>query len=309
MDRLQAMRVFARVVDEGGFAAAARALDMSPPVVTRVVADLEQHLNTRLLHRTTRKVTLTEAGDTYLSRVRGILLDIEEAEAAAAANTRALQGTIRIAASPALATYFLAPLIPRWRERHPQLVLDISTDQIAPSRVDSFDLSLLVVPEDFDGNIVARKLFDGEAIVVASPGYLLRRGSPRAPADLEAHDFLRDSGNLTRGARKLRLKPVSGSGEAHELSLPVVLQSTSTDVLLRAVLDGTGIAVIPRLLAQRFLDTGALVHVLPQWILSRYTIYAALPTQRMLPARTRALLDFLTEQTPQALLANGPYAS
>ncbi len=307
MDRLQAMKVFARVVDEGGFAAAARALDMSPPVVTRVVADLEQHLNTRLLNRTTRKVALTEAGDAYLSRVRGILLDVEEAEAATAASTRALQGTIHVAAPPALATYFLAPLIPRWRELHPKLVLDISTDHLIASRVESYDVSLLVVPEGFDGNIVARKLFDGEAIVVASPGYLLRRGAPSAPADLEQHDFLRDTGNITRGMRKLRLKPVSGDGEACELSLPVVLQSTSTDVLLRAVLDGTGIAVVPRLLAQRFLDSGALIHVLPEWILSRYTIYAALPTQRMLPARTRAFLDFLTEQTPSALSGNGAH--
>ena len=91
MDRLQAMRVFARVADEGGFAAAARALDMSPPVVTRVVAELEQHLNTRLLHRTTRKVAVTEAGDAYLQRVRSILSDIDDAEAAATASTRDLQ--------------------------------------------------------------------------------------------------------------------------------------------------------------------------------------------------------------------------
>lgn len=307
MDRLQAMKVFARVVDEGGFAAAARALDMSPPVVTRMVADLELHLNTRLLNRTTRKVALTEAGDAYLSRVRGILLDIDEAEAATAASASALQGTIHVAAPPTLATYFLAPLIPRWRARHPKLVLHISTDHLIESAVDSFDVSFLIVPEDFDGNIVARKLFDGEAIVVASPDYLLKNGVPHAPADLEQHDFLRQSGNVTGRVRSLRLKPVSDGGEAHELNLRVVLQSTSTDVLVRSVLDGTGIAVIPRLLAQRFLDSGALTHVLPEWILSRYTVYAALPTQRMLPARTREFLDFLTEQTPEALAGSSTY--
>ena len=303
MDRLQAMRVFARVADEGGFAAAARALDMSPPVVTRVVAELEQHLNTRLLHRTTRKVAVTEAGDAYLQRVRSILSDIDDAEAAATASTRDLQGTVHVLAPAAIATYFLAPLIPRWRERHPRLVLDLTTDNVAAGRVDEFDVTFLVVPDDFDGNVVARKLFQGEAIVVASPGYLLRRGAPKQPQDLESHDFLRDTGNGRRGARKLCLKPLSGEGESHELSLPVVLQSTSTDVLLRAVLDGTGVAVIPRLLAQRHLSAGALVHVLPDWILSRYTIYAALPTQRMLPARTRAFLDFVSEQTPEALAA------
>jgi DNA-binding transcriptional LysR family regulator len=305
MDRLQAMTVFARVVDEGGFAAAARALDMSPPVVTRVVADLERHLNTRLLHRTTRKVALTDAGEAYLRRVRSILYEVEDAEASATASTRDLRGTVHVLAPPALATYFLAPLIPRWRERHPGLVLDLATDNFVAARVDEFDVTFLIVPEGFDGNVVARTLFQGEAIVVASPGYLLRRGSPQSPGDLEAHDFLRDTGAAARagGLRKLRLQPVSGGEPAVEAALQIVLQSPSTDVLLRAVLDGTGVAVIPRLLANRYLATGALVHVLPQWILSRYTVYAALPTQRMLPARTRVFLDFISEQAAEAVAA------
>lgn len=304
MDRLQAMTVFARVVDEGGFAAAARALDMSPPVVTRVVADLERHLHTRLLNRTTRKVALTDAGEAYLGRVRTILQEVDAAEAAAAASTRDLQGMVHVLAPPALATYYLAPLIPRWRERHPRLTLDIATDNFVSGRVDEFDVTFLVVADDFDGNVVARKLFEGEAIVVASPEYLSRRGTPYQPEALEQHDFLRDSGLAARGStRKLCLKPASGVGPAHELTPPIVLQSTSTDVLLRAVLDGAGIAVVPRLLAQRFLAAGALVHVLPEWILSRYTVYAALPSQRMLPARTRAFLDFVSEQAPQVVAA------
>ena len=111
MDRLQAMKIFERVVEEGGFAAAARAMDMSPPVVTRMVAELEQHLGTRLLQRTTRKLALTDAGDAYLQRVRTILHEIDDAEAAAAANTRDLRGTIRIVAAPVLATNFLAPMV------------------------------------------------------------------------------------------------------------------------------------------------------------------------------------------------------
>ena len=100
------MRVFQTVVDEGGFAAAARLLELSPPVVTRLVADLEQHLGTRLLQRTTRKLALTEAGDAYLARVRAILHEIEDAEAAAAASTRDLRGTVRVVAQPVVATNF-----------------------------------------------------------------------------------------------------------------------------------------------------------------------------------------------------------
>ena len=169
MDRLQAMRVFARVVDEGGFAAAARALDMSPPVVTRMVADLERHLGTRLLQRTTRKVALTDAGQAYLERVRAILFDIEDAEAHAAASTRELRGSLHVLAPPVLATYFLAPLVAPWRARYPRLLLDIATDNYVAARVDEFDVTFMVVPEDYDGNIVARNLFQGEAVVVASP--------------------------------------------------------------------------------------------------------------------------------------------
>lgn len=303
MDRLQAMKVFARVVDEGGFAAAARAMDMSPPVVTRMVAELEQHLNTRLLQRTTRKVALTAAGQAYLLRVRAILYEIEDAEAAAAASTRDLQGTVHVLAPPVLATYFLAPLMAPWRTRHPRLLLDIATDNYVSTRVEAFDLTLMVVPEDYDGNIVARTLLHGEAIVVAAPGYLQRMGVPQQPEDLVRHQYLRDNGQLagTQTARRLRLKSVQGDARAQEVDMPVALQSVSTDLLLRAALDGLGVAVMARLLVAPYLASGALVHVLPAWMHSRYTVYAALPTRRLMPARTKAFLDFVIEQTPQAV--------
>ena len=127
MDRLQAMKIFERVVEEGGFAAAARAMDMSPPVVTRMVAELEQHLGTRLLQRTTRKLALTDAGESYLQRVRAILHEIDDAEAAA--STRDLRGTIRIVAAPVLATNFLAPW---WRCGMPTIPSSCSTSAWTP---------------------------------------------------------------------------------------------------------------------------------------------------------------------------------
>lgn len=304
MDRLQAMKVFDRVVDEGGFAAAARALDMSPPVVTRMVAELEQHLGTRLLQRTTRKVALTDAGEVYLQRVRSILGEIDDAEAEAVASTRDLRGTIRIVAPPVLTTHFLAPLAALWHARYPRLMLDISVDALALRRIDEFDVALMVAGEDFDANIVARALLHGEAIVVASPEYLARKGVPRDPADLLQHEYLRDTGAPTRaemgGGRKLRLHPAVGDGDWQEVDAPAVLQSDSSGVLLRAALDGAGLAVTSRLLVQEHLVHGELVHVLPDWIVSRYTVYAALPSGRMLPARTKVFLDFLSEQAPQA---------
>jgi DNA-binding transcriptional LysR family regulator len=305
MDRLQAMKVFERVVEEGGFAAAARAMDMSPPVVTRMVAELEQHLGTRLLQRTTRKLALTDAGDAYLQRVRTILHEIDDAEAAAAANTRDLRGTIRVVAAPVLATNFLAPMVAMWHAEHPKLVLDISIDAFASARVDEFDVTIMVAGEDFDANIVARPLLQGEAIVVASPDYLERRGIPREPQDLVFHDHLRDSGMAARSqagpGRKLRLQPLSGNLPVQEVDMPVVMQSVSTELLLRAAVDGAGVAVTSRLLAEEHLARGELVHLLPGWIFSRYTIYAALPSGRMLPARTKVFLDFLSKHVSLAV--------
>lgn len=303
MDRLQAMKVFARVVDEGGFAAAARAMDMSPPVVTRMVAELEQHLGTRLLQRTTRKLALTDAGEAYLLRVRSILHEIEDAEAAAAASTRDLRGTVHVLVPPVLATYFLAPLVPQWRARYPRLLLDVATDNFASSRVDGFDVTLMVLPEGVDSNIVARTLFQGEAIVVASPAYLARMGMPATPADLVAHQYLRDNGMAARAqtGRKLCLRHLRGEAPDAEVDMPVALQSVSTDLLLRAALDGVGVAVMARLLVQPHLASGALVHVLPDWMYARYTVYAALPSRRLLPARAKVFLDFVTEQVPQAV--------
>ncbi|CAN7652298.1 LysR family transcriptional regulator [Acidovorax sp. LjRoot38] len=305
MDRLQAMKIFERVVEEGGFAAAARAMDMSPPVVTRMVAELEQHLGTRLLQRTTRKLALTDAGDAYLQRVRTILHEIDDAEAAAAANTRDLRGTIRIVAAPVLATNFLAPMVALWHAEFPKLLLDIDLDAYASARVDEYDVTIMVAGEDFDANIVARPLLKGEAIVVASPDYLERKGIPREPQDLLQHDYLRDSGMAARAqlgpARKLRLQSLNGSMPAQEVDVPAVLQSVSTELLLRAAVDGAGVAVTSRLLAEEHLARGELVHILPAWIFSRYTIYAALPSGRMLPARTKVFLDFLSEQVPLAV--------
>ena len=303
MDRLQAMKVFERVVEEGGFAAAARAMDMSPPVVTRMVAELEQHLGTRLLQRTTRKLALTDAGESYLQRVRAILHEIDDAEAAA--STRDLRGTIRIVAAPVLATNFLAPMMAAWHAHYPKLMLDVSMDAYAAGRVDEFDVTIMVAGEDFDANIVARPLVQGEAIVVASPEYLERRGIPREPQDLIHHDYLRDSSAPVRlqsgPGRKLRLQSLRADVPDEEVDAPAVLQSVSTELLMRAAVDGAGVAVTSRLLAEEHLARGELVHILPGWIFSRYTIYAALPSGRMLPARTRVFLDFLTEHVPRAM--------
>jgi len=294
------MRVFERVVDEGGFAAAARALDMSPAAVTRLVGDLEKHLGARLMHRTTRKLALTDAGEVYLLRVRGILHEIDDAEAAVGSSMQELQGTVHILASPLLATYFLAPHIAKWRERYPKVALEISVDPFPQSRVDEFDVTFMAVDEGYDASVVARPLARTEWILCAAPAYLKRAGTPLKPQDLARHEYLKFPWQQGGGSsnRRLRLGPLQGEGEAVEVDMPVVLQSVSFDVLYRAALNGAGIAVLSRLLVAPHLASGELVHLLPDWMFGRSTIYAAVPSRKLIPARTRAFLAFVSELSP-----------
>lgn len=295
------MRVFQRVADEGGFASAARALEMSPAVVTRLISDLEQHLGTRLMQRTTRKLALTEAGEAYLVRVRNILNEVEDAEAAASASTRELQGTIHILATPVLASYFLAPRIAQWRRSFPKVDLDLMIDPFPQHRVEEFDVTFMVVEEGYDASVVARPLATTDWIVCAAPDYLQRAGTPQTPEDLRQHSYLKFPWQHGGGqsGRRMRLRPVQGSGDAVDVDMPVVLQSDSFDVLYRATLDGAGVAVLSKVLVAPHLASGSLVHLLPEWLFGRYTIYAALPTRKLMPARTRAFLEFLGQITAE----------
>ena len=185
------MRVFQKVIDEGGFAAAARVLDMAPAGVTRLVTDLEQHLGTRLIQRTTRKLALTEAGQAYLMRVRGILSEVDDAEAAASQDASELQGVVNIVAPPLFANYFLAPQITHWLARHPKVAIHLHADPFPQTRVEEFDVAFMVVNEGFDANIVARPLAQTEYVICASPAYLKRMGTPKLPEDLSQHHYLR----------------------------------------------------------------------------------------------------------------------
>ena len=293
MDRLQSMRVFQRVADEGSFAAAARALDLSPAAVTRLVGDLESHLGTRLLQRTTRRIALTEAGDQYLGRLRAILDDLDEAEDTARADTRELRGVVRIVGTPVLASYFIAPRVAAWTRRYPRVVLDITADAAPQDRVEEFDVAFLIENEGFDANLVARPLLHGDWVLCAAPAYLARAGTPRLPQDLREHHFLRHL--RPHAGRRLRLLRADGAGAAVEVDPQVTLQTQHSDVLHRAALDGAGVTLLSRLLTAPHIESGQLVRVLPEWIGGRYTLYVAMPARQMVPARTRAFLEFLRE--------------
>lgn len=296
MDRLQSMRVFQQVVSEGSFAAAARTLDMSPAVVTRLVADLEEHLGTRLLHRSTRRLALSEAGEVYVARVRSILQDIDEAHALASSHTQELAGELHVLATPVIATHVLAPLVAGFRVRYPKIVLDVHVELFKDPSFEEFDVTLFATTDEFDGNVVARKIATTDGILVATPGYLARMGTPQTPQDLLHHQCLRNNAGTLR-MRTWRLHHASQPGMHEDVDVPVVLWSNHVETLIGAALDDAGITSATTELVAPLLASGDLVRVLSPWILGHLVLYAALPSRKFMPQRTRVFLDYLSEQT------------
>ena len=290
------MRVFQQVADAGSFAGAARALDMSPAVVTRLVVDLEEHLGARLMQRTTRRLALTEAGQGYLGRVRHILQDIDDADALANAHTEEMQGVLRIQAPPVLAVHILAPLVAGFRALYPGILLDIDVDAPERPAVEDHDITLMGADANFDGNVIARPVITSHGVLVASVAYAARYGTPAQPSDLANHLCLRLK---LAGQRPTlwRLLHLRDAERALEVAVQPVLWVNHTDTLLRATHDGAGICAAPLELVAPHLSSGELVQVLPDWVTGHFTLYAAMPSRRFVPRRTRVFLDYLTEQT------------
>lgn len=190
MDQLKAMRVLAKVIDEGGFARAARALDMAPPVVMRMLAELENHLGARLLNRTTRGIALTETGAQYLERVRHILLGVDEAQALASQSTKLPRGHLRLLCSPAVAVHQLAKHLPRFQAQFPQVTLEIDSPGPVDTLDDGYDITIFASRAAPAGEFVARRLARTEVVGCAAPEYLDRRGRPVHPSDLQQHAAL-----------------------------------------------------------------------------------------------------------------------
>lgn len=289
MDRLASMQAFAKVVDEGGFAAAARALDVSASAVTRLVADLERHLGARLIQRSTRRVALTSTGQGYLERVRRILGAVQEAEAVVSSMVREPEGRVRVALPGAWAARVVARPLHRLRERHPRVMVELAVSDSASALDDGFDVALVLAGLDLpDSNAVARRLARCETVLCASPDYLALRGTPHAPADLLAHECLFE--------RRLQLStgtPGTGVHATVTLEGNAMLDARQPDTVYAAATAGLGIVALPQLVVHEALSQGRLVRVLPQWQAAASALYAVVGQRRYLPASSRAVLDHL----------------
>jgi DNA-binding transcriptional LysR family regulator len=298
MDRLHSMRVFARVIDEGSFAAAARALEVSAAVVTRLVADLEAHLGVRLIHRSTRRLALTDTGAAYLERVRAILSDVEEADALAVASVSEPKGHLRVLVPSAFAVHQLAKHLPRFREQCPLVTVALTAGTgLLEAADEAFDVSILVTGDGLpDGDFVARHLAASEVVACAAPTYLDRCGRPDHPEDLRRHQCL--VATMPSASRLWRFEHGTvphPASDVVEIEPHAALTANHGGALYAAGLAGLGVVCLPSYLVEDALVRHELERVLPEWRISSLEVFAAMPTRKYVPARTRAFMDFLVD--------------
>jgi DNA-binding transcriptional LysR family regulator len=290
MDRMTSMATFVKVVESGGFSAAARALGISPSMVTTHVRALEERLAVRLLNRSTRKVSLTEAGHAYYERCLQILTDVEEAERIAEALQSTPRGTLRLNTSVAIPP-FLAPVIAEFASLYPEVSVNLAmTDRMVDLVEEGFDLAVrnMSVP---DSSLMARCVATYRFVVCGSPGYLAARGVPREPADLVHHNCLIYSHSAWGNEWHF-------AGPAGEQSVAVVgnLQANSDNALRLAAVHGQGLALAPSFLLIDEIRSGRLVPVLTEFLQTDHAVNAIYPHRRHLSAKVRSFIDLLARR-------------
>lgn len=290
MDRLIAIRVFAEVARLGSFTAAAKRLEMSRTMATRHIAALEHWLDNRLLQRTTRRVTLTDAGEQFLRRSLQMLELIEQAEEESARDGKDLRGLLRMTSSISFGHAHLAAAIAAFLARHPKLKIDLDVRESALNLIDArIDLAIRITAEP-DPGLIARPLARCESVLVAAPDYLAAHGVPKHPEALKAH---RGLGYANFGKSTWRM---TRKGECCEIGITNRFTANEATAILSAAIAGAGIALQPTYLVNPILARGELVRVLPQWQAPDLTIYAMYTSRRHLSPAVRALLDFLIER-------------
>lgn len=284
------MRVFCEVAASGSFSATADKLDMSRAMVTRYVSELEAWLQARLLQRTTRSVTLTDAGEQCLRRSQQMLALMDDMEEETSSDDAELRGQLRLTCSMSFAFSHLAKAISRFLSQHPRLKIDLHVGDGALNLVEArIDLAIRISSEP-DPLLIARPLAACESVLVASPAYLRKMGTPQRPEDLLAHRCL---SHANFGRNTWRFKR---GDEQVAVDINSHFSANDATVLLQAALADGGISMQPTYLMADHLQTDALQTVLPGWQLPSMCIYALFPSRRHLSPAVRALLDFLVAE-------------
>jgi len=290
MDRLTATRVFVEVVERGSQTAAADALEMSRAMVSRYLGELETWVGARLLHRTTRKLSLTGAGEQLLGQCREMLAMAEAMQSVSRTDEAAPRGTLRIACSQSLAQAWLVHALDDFTRLYPQVSIDLLVGSQAVNLVEArIDLALRITNQ-LDPNLIARQLAVCRSVVCATPAYLARHGTPHRPEELAQHNCL----SYAYFGRSIW--EFSRADEPHAVAVSGNLSANESMVLLEAVLADIGISLQPRYSVGAHLRSGALVQLLPDYEPQQLGIHALYGTRRQMPPALRALLDFLIER-------------
>jgi len=293
MDRLLAMQVFATVAECGSFTAAAERLDLSRAMATRHVESLEQWLGARLLHRTTRRVSLTEAGAQCLRYSQQMLALADEVQGEMRAGDSQLRGLLRVTCSMSFGHAQMAPAIAQFMRLHPHLKIDLLVDDGALDLVQQrIDLAIRI-SADPGAALIGRPLAVCESVLVASPAYLDAAGRPQTPAQLQAHRCL---GHMRVGRNVWQLARRDDESDEQQIAVTTWFNANEATVLAAAAVEGAGIAFQPTYLVQPMLQAGQLELVLPDWRPQPLTVHALYSSRRHLPVAVRALLDFLVQR-------------
>jgi DNA-binding transcriptional LysR family regulator len=298
VDRLQAITAFVTVVEAGSFARAAERLDASVSAVSRHVAELEAHLDARLLNRTTRRLSLTEAGAAFHERCVQLLADLEEAEQGASQGGATPRGTLKLTCPITYGVRVLAPAIAAFVARHAQVRVDVELSDRAVDLVDEgIDLAVRIgaIRSQF---LVARRISSTALVCCASPDYLARHGTPRTPEDLTRHTCLTYEYAPVRN--QWRFAAPDGSERAVRVAGPI--HANNGRMLVALAAQGAGIAFEPDFIVAPEVADGRLVPILDDWTPPAIPIHAAYPSRRHLSAKVRAFVDFLAERAEQPVV-------
>tara|TARA_R110000772_G_scaffold231592_4_gene342639 strand:- start:11347 stop:12279 length:933 start_codon:yes stop_codon:yes gene_type:complete len=293
MDIATQMIMFAAVVENGGFSAAARDLNLTPSAVSRQIGQLEDRLGTRLLNRTTRRISLTEVGRAFYARCAEVSQSVQEAESLVLNMVDHPQGTLKVAATVAFAKAQLLPLLPAFLADNPDLKISLdATDRVIDLVEEQVDVAIRFSEQIDDSSVVSRKLVTNRRVYVAAPSYVAANGMPRIPDDVPGHNCLRistveawntwtfDDGQGDQGIGPIRL-PIKGNFEVN-----------SADAIYYAVLAGVGIARLSTYLVNDALAQGRLVRVLPDYADETSDILAIYSNKRNLSPNVRAFIDY-----------------
>lgn len=289
MDKIETMKAFSAVVQEGSFAKAALRLNLSPQLVSKYVSQLEERLHTRLLNRTTRKVSITEAGSAYLLRCQQILIDIEEMESALSNLHKNVSGVLTISAPMSFGSKHLPKLLVDFQAQFPDVKIDLKlTDRKVDIVEEGIDIALRI-GQLKNSSLIAKRLTTIRIAICASPDYLKKNGVPKTPQELQHHAYLKysysDNAMLFAQFDKY----------AHDIKLDNTIICNNGDLLVNAAIYGGGIIIQPTFIAGEAIFAGKLKEILTEYEPQPIGLYAVYPHRRFLASKVRSFVDFISD--------------